>query len=103
MAVNVRCAIFEERLVRVVEVCYAHPFVQESMGYAGMADKPGWQLIGLNQLEARQPKPTLIPAPTPTPTPIPTPMPTPAPTPMQHQDGLQGLPFVQTLQLLSNG
>lgn len=48
---------FEELLARVVEIFYAHPLVQESIGYAGMADAPGWQLIGLNQLEAREPKP----------------------------------------------
>ena len=48
---------FEELLALAVEVYYAHPLVQESIGYAGMADAPVWQLIGLNQLEAREPRP----------------------------------------------
>ena len=52
---------FEELLALAVEVCYAHPLVQESIGYAGMADAPGWQLIGLNQLEAREPRPLPLP------------------------------------------
>ena len=33
---------FEELLALAAEVCYAHPLVQESIGYAGMADAPGW-------------------------------------------------------------
>ena len=53
---------FEELLARAVEIFYAHPLVQESIGYAGMADAPGWQLIGLNQLEAREPKPLPLPS-----------------------------------------
>ena len=48
---------FEELLAATVQACYAHPLVQESIGYAGMADAPGWQAIGLNQLEAREPRP----------------------------------------------
>ena len=48
---------FEELLAAAVQACYAHPLVQESIGYAGMADAPGWQAIGLNQLEAREPRP----------------------------------------------
>ena len=47
---------FEELLALAAEVFYAHPRVQESIVYAGMADTPGWQLIGLNQLEAREPR-----------------------------------------------
>ena len=47
---------FEELLALAAEICYAHPLVQESIGYAGMADAPGWQLIGLNQLETREPR-----------------------------------------------
>ena len=46
---------FEELLAAAVQACYAHPLAQGSIGYAGMADKPGWQAIGLNQLEAREP------------------------------------------------
>ena len=47
---------FEELLAAAVQACYAHPLVQESLGYAGMADAPGWQTIGLNELEAREPR-----------------------------------------------
>ena len=47
---------FEELLAATVQACYAHPLVQESIGYAGMADAPGWQAIGLNELEAREPR-----------------------------------------------
>ena len=46
---------FEELLALATGFFYAHPLVQESIGYAGMADAPGWHLIGLNQLEAREP------------------------------------------------
>lgn len=48
---------FEELLAAAVQACYSHPLMQESIGYVGMADAPGWQAIGLNQLEAREPKP----------------------------------------------
>ena len=47
---------FEELLAAATQACYAHPLVQESIGYAGMADAPGWQLIGLNELQAREPR-----------------------------------------------
>ena len=48
---------FEELLAAAVQACYSHPLMQESIGYVGMADAPGWQAIGLNQLEPREPKP----------------------------------------------
>ena len=48
---------FEDLLAAAVQACYAHPLAQESIGYAGMADAPGWQAIGLNELEAREPRP----------------------------------------------
>lgn len=48
---------FEELLAAAVQACYSHPLTQESIGYVGMADAPGWQAIGLNQLEEREPKP----------------------------------------------
>lgn len=48
---------FEELLAAAVQACYAHPLTQESIGYVGMADAPGWQAIGLDGLEAREPKP----------------------------------------------
>ena len=49
---------FEDLLAAAVEACYAHPLAQESIGYVGMADAPGWQAIGLGELEAREPRPT---------------------------------------------
>ncbi len=48
---------FEELLAAAVQACYSHPLTQESIGYVGMADAPGWQAIGLDELEAREPKP----------------------------------------------
>ncbi|MEZ0540355.1 gluconate 2-dehydrogenase subunit 3 family protein [Fibrella arboris] len=47
---------FEEVLAELVGIYYSHPLVQEAFGYVGMADKPGWELIGLDQLETREPK-----------------------------------------------
>ena len=35
----------------------AHPTVQASIGYVGMADARGWQRVGLNQLEVWEPEP----------------------------------------------
>jgi len=52
---------FEELLVEVVEIFYAHPFAQEEIGYVGMADAQGWTRIGLNELEDHEPRP-LLPA-----------------------------------------
>jgi len=46
---------FEELLAEVVEVFYSHPLAQEEIGYVGMADAPGWQRIGLNEREEREP------------------------------------------------
>ncbi len=48
---------FEELLAEVVEIYYSHPLTQETIGYVGMADVPGWKRVGLNQLEEREPKP----------------------------------------------
>ncbi len=47
---------FEELLTEAVENYYSHPVAQEEIGYVGMADRPSWQRIGLNQLEDREPK-----------------------------------------------
>lgn len=47
---------FEAMLVWTVEAFYAHPTAQEDIGYAGMADGPGWSPIGLDQLSAREPR-----------------------------------------------
>ncbi|GAB2548553.1 gluconate 2-dehydrogenase subunit 3 family protein [Spirosoma aerophilum] len=46
---------FEELLTEATENYYSHPLAQEEIGYVGMADVPGWQRIGLNQLEDREP------------------------------------------------
>ncbi|GAB2599221.1 gluconate 2-dehydrogenase subunit 3 family protein [Spirosoma areae] len=47
---------FGELLAEAVENYYSHPLAQEEIGYVGMADAPGWQRIGLNQVEDREPK-----------------------------------------------
>lgn len=47
---------FEELLVDLTEAYYSHPLAQETIGYVGMADAQGWQAIGLNQLEAWEPR-----------------------------------------------
>jgi hypothetical protein len=46
---------FEELLAEAVENYYSHPVAQEEIGYVGMADAPGWQRIGLNEREKREP------------------------------------------------
>jgi len=46
---------FEELLAELTETYYSHPLAQEEIGYAGMADAPGWTRIGLNQKEDREP------------------------------------------------
>ncbi len=47
---------FEDILTEAVETFYASPIAQEDIGYAGMADLPGWKSIGLNQLSDREPR-----------------------------------------------
>ena len=47
---------FEELLAEAADIHYSHPIAQETIGYVGMADAAGWQRIGLNQLEDREPK-----------------------------------------------
>jgi len=46
---------FEELLAALVELYYAHPFGQEAIGVVAMADKQGWQQIGLDALETHEP------------------------------------------------
>ncbi|ARK11615.1 gluconate 2-dehydrogenase subunit 3 family protein [Fibrella sp. ES10-3-2-2] len=46
---------FEELLAELAVIYYSHPLVQEGFGYVGMADKPGWTRIGLNEREDREP------------------------------------------------
>jgi len=47
---------FEELLASVVEFYYSHPSAKEEIGEVAMADAKGWQRIGLNELEAHEPK-----------------------------------------------
>ncbi len=48
---------FGELLVLATESYYAHPFAQEEIGYAGMADAAGWRAVGLDEREAHEPAP----------------------------------------------
>ncbi len=48
---------FEELLAEAVECYYSHPYAQEEIGYAGMADVPSWDRLGLDALEPREPRP----------------------------------------------
>jgi|SRR5919202_1048320 hypothetical protein len=48
---------FEELLTEAVENYYSHPLSMEEIGCVSMADRPGWQRIGLNQLDDREPRP----------------------------------------------
>ncbi len=48
---------FEDLLATATEAFYAHPLAQEEIGYVGYADARGWQAIGLNQREPREPEP----------------------------------------------
>ena len=48
---------FEELLAEATETYFAHPLAQEAIGYAGMADAPGWTRIGLDEREPREPAP----------------------------------------------
>ena len=45
---------FEELLTEASEAYYSHPLAQAEINYVGMADAPGWQRIGLNELEERE-------------------------------------------------
>ncbi|MBC6608679.1 gluconate 2-dehydrogenase subunit 3 family protein [Hymenobacter sp. BT188] len=47
---------FEEMLAELTELYYAHPLAQEEIGYVGMADATGWNRLGLNDLEPREPE-----------------------------------------------
>ncbi|MBO0939881.1 gluconate 2-dehydrogenase subunit 3 family protein [Fibrella sp. HMF5335] len=46
---------FEDMLAELVSLYFSHPLAQEEFGYVGMADKPRWDRVGLNELEAREP------------------------------------------------
>lgn len=49
--------LFEDLLALATESYYAHPLAQEEIGYAGYADARGWQEIGLDGREPREPEP----------------------------------------------
>lgn len=51
---------FEELLALLVDLYYAHPLASEEIGYAGMADAHGWQVIGLGEREAHEPVATVL-------------------------------------------
>ncbi len=70
----------EEVLSDATHFFYSHPLVQEEIGYAGMADAPGWSRFGLNVREPREPLPMAATEPAAT-TPAPPPPPLPTPTP----------------------
>ena len=46
---------FEELLAEVTEFYYSHPFGQDEIGCAAMADGPGWTAIGLDERAPREP------------------------------------------------
>jgi hypothetical protein len=46
---------FEELLAELTECFYSDPLTLEEIGYVGFADARGWNAIGLNELEAREP------------------------------------------------
>jgi gluconate 2-dehydrogenase gamma chain len=47
---------FEELLAELTECYYSDPSAQDEIGYAGFADAHGWQALGLNELEAHEPR-----------------------------------------------
>jgi hypothetical protein len=47
---------FEELLAELTECYYSDPSAQEEIGYVGFADAHGWQALGLNELEAHEPR-----------------------------------------------
>ena len=47
---------FEELLAQIVEIYYSHPWAKEEIGEVAFSDAKGWQKIGLNELEAWEPK-----------------------------------------------
>ena len=47
---------FEDLLADVCAAFMAHPAAQDAIGYAGMADLPRWEQIGLDELDEREPR-----------------------------------------------
>ena len=54
-ALNAR-RFFEDLLAEVSQAVMAHPVTQDAIGYAGMADQPRWERIGLDELDEREPR-----------------------------------------------
>lgn len=48
---------FEDLLAEAAEIYFAHPLVQERIGYLGFADVLGWHAIGLDDSEQPEPSP----------------------------------------------
>ena len=46
---------FEDLLAEVTAIFYSHPFVQQQIGFVGMADANGWNNIGLDSKDAIEP------------------------------------------------
>lgn len=46
---------FDDMLAELTGIYFSHPLAQEEIGYVGMADKPRWNRIGLDELEEREP------------------------------------------------
>ena len=46
---------FEDLLSEVTAIFYSHPFVQQQIGFVGMADANGWNNIGLDSKDAIEP------------------------------------------------
>lgn len=47
---------FGDLLAEITSLYYAHPLVQEEMGYVGMADLPDWRHLRLNERDPREPE-----------------------------------------------
>lgn len=47
---------FEELLAELAECYYSDPLTQDEIGYVGFADAQGWRAVGLNELEAHEPR-----------------------------------------------
>ncbi len=50
---------FEDLLAEAIEAYYSHPLGQEEIGYLGLADAPGWQLIQLGERHPRETPPVI--------------------------------------------
>ncbi len=52
---------FIDLLAQVTELYYAHPYAQEAIGFAGMADAQGFQALGLNRRDPVEDEASLAP------------------------------------------